>query len=345
MKIAMFAPYFGPDPNRGLPNYYEYWLKSAAANNRIDFFIPTNLNIGKFTKYNNINYLVMTAEEFWNKIQAIVDFPISRDYYKCSEYRIFFGIIFEDILRDYDYWGLTEFDMIYGDILKILQHELKDGAEVIGRIAPLRLIKNTDKLRYMPFAELKGFTHPLTLEVAFSTSYCWYFSEIIGMNVRYQQNGVEITSIDDRFGDISTKYKYLHCIGMRGKWGFNWDHGQLRGYNDRGEQKEFAAIHLQKRTIECPNEPPGDRFNIVPNIIHNDYADCHELNVGTTLYTIKHLCKKYCEMIREHRNAGKDAELITKEVIMYCKENGLISTNPNPLLKPLYAIKQMILWQ
>ena len=171
MKIAMFAPYIAP-PGGGLPDYYEYWQKSAAANSQVDFFVVTNLDVSKYIKYDNIHYILLTADEFWDKVQALFDFPIARSYYKSAEYRPLFGTIFLDYIKDYDYWGSTEFDMIYGDILSFLQPYLDKDADVIGQTGPFRLIKNSDRLRSIPFYEVRDFKHPLTLELAFSNAYC-----------------------------------------------------------------------------------------------------------------------------------------------------------------------------
>ena len=185
MKIAIFAPYF-TKPGGTLPIWFEYWQKTASYNSGIDFFVPTNVDISQYKKYENIHFICMSAEEFWGKLDTILGFKVYRGYYKTTEYRVFFGILFKDVIQEYDYWGTSEFDVIYGDIMKYLRPYIESGEDVIGKDAHLRLIKNTDKLRNLPFEEAKGFEHPLNYEAAFSTEYCWYFVEG-GMNLRYQQ--------------------------------------------------------------------------------------------------------------------------------------------------------------
>lgn len=345
MKIALFTPYFGPQ-GATLPNYYEYWQKSAAANQKIDFYIPTNLEVDGYKKYDNIHYIKMTAEEFWEKIQEILNFPISCDYYKTGEYRMFFGIIFKDLLKDYDYWGMTEFDMIYGDILSFIGQYLEDGADVIGETAPFRIIKNTDRLNHMPFADLKDFKYPLTLDRALGSKYCWYFSEIYGMNVRYFQAGIKIIHINDFYGDISSKYKYLECIGMKGMWGFGWKDGKLIGYNNLNDQKDFLAIHIQKRKIDIHDIYPTDEFCVIPNEIINGCSYNPHIKRLSILYTVKRVAYMYSKFYRENHRLGEEARLIKEELYEYCTANGLYPPkSANVILRMLRKIKRKVIWE
>lgn len=346
MKIAMFAPYFAP-PKGELPNYFEYWQKTAAANKDIDFFIPTNLDTSKYTKYVNIHYIFMTAEEFWAQLQSMLDFPICKGYYKTAEYRVFFGIIFYDIIKDYDYWGSTEFDVFYGDIMKFVMPYIKKGAEVIGSTGPFRLIKNTPKLRNMPFFEIKEFNYPLTLQIAYSTEYCWYFDELVGMNVRYHQAGVKVYSLDNIFADISNKYKYLSIVNKKYKWAFEWNNGKLYGYNEYGKKKEFLNAHFQKRKLSCVPDYVPDKFYIVPNSILNSCDNIlSHIKVNSFWYTFKICSKKYTKYLFENHREGKNTKQIREELNRYCTDNGISPTKTikNPIVNLLYKIKRKILW-
>lgn len=345
MKIAMFAPYFAK-PGVNFPNYFEYWQKSAGANNKIDFYIPTNIDTSRCRKYDNIHYLPMTDQDFWDKVQSVLDFPISHDYYKTGEYRILFGIIFKDLIREYDYWGYTELDMIYGDILKFVSPYIENDAEVIGYTAPFRLMKNMEKLNLMPFNDVEGFEHPLTLERALSENYCWYFSEASGMNIRYYQAGIDIISIYDVFGDIIVKYRYLTCIGMEGKWGFNWDNGKLTGYNDRNEQKEFMAIHFQKKRMEIKSEFPSDKFCIIPDMIIDEGENDPRILVPTLKYTINFMLNNYRKMYIDNKHTNEDGKLIWKELNEYIEKNNLDPSklSTNAFIKLIRRIKAKLLW-
>ena len=351
MKIAMFAPYIAA-PGSRMPNCFEYWQKSASSNKTIDFYIPTNLDMSLYEKYDNIHIISLSAENFWEKLQALFDFPIIHDYYKTAEYRVFFGIIFHDLIKDYDYWGTTEFDMIYGNIMKLVQPYIDAGIEVIGRTAPFRLIKNTEKLCNLPFAEIKDFAHPLTLQKAFSSVFCWHYDEVGGMEIKYHQAGVTKVALDEVFAEPIAKSKSFVCIGKHGKWEFVWDKGSLWGCNDLGEKREFLAAHFMKRKLSTEYDRPLDNyFYIVPNhILQNcgENANDSAFLFSSFVYTVKYLVKTYRSMIREKSTITKEDREIWLETVRYCEDNGLLPVEPRnkSLMKKLYhAAKRIIVWR
>lgn len=345
MKIAMFMPYFAADP-KAVPVLYRTWQKSAAMNNEIDFFVVTNLAVEEHKEYGNIHYIFMSADDFWEKLQSILDFPISHSYYKTAEYRVFFGIIFKDILRGYDYWGTTDPDVIYGDIMKFISPYLEQDAEVIGRYSPFRLIKNTESLCNMPFYEVKGMEHPLTLKDAFSTDCCWYFDEIAGMNVRYHQAGVKFYVLDECIADIRVRNRYLSMGRREGKWGFTWTNGKLYGYDDSGHTVEFLCIHLQKRHMTIEGDLDGaDTFCVVPNRILSGCSHSPDISVKNYLYPIKKLLLANLRVIRQQRQMSPEAKLIYLETQDYCLKEGLrFPPEKKLIIRAWHALKRLIAW-
>lgn len=323
MKVAIFIPYFIP-PSGGLPNYFEYWQKSAAANDKIDFFIPSNADSSQYTQYNNIHFITMGVNEFWDKIQDLLEFPIVRDYYKIGEYRPLCGLLFKDILNDYDYWGQSEFDLIYGDILKFIKRFLDRGEEVIGKWGHFRIIKNTDKLRMLPFENACQIKHPLNMKEAFSTKFCCHWDEILGMGLRYYQAGVNVVSLSSIIADINQYYKYF-SIRKHGKWGFSWHEGTLIGYNDKAERTDFLYAHFQKRILSVTNgDIPDSKFCIVPNRIVNGYDHSAEINSGTALYTLKTKINYYKKMMKGLTEINMQLRMACLETYQYCINHGLI---------------------
>lgn len=325
MKIALFAPYFAP-PGGGLPNYFEYWQKSAAANSGIDFFVPTNVDIKRYKKYDNVHFICMTAEEFWDRLQKLFDFQISHGYYKTAEYRVVFGILFKDILSGYDYWGTTDPDVIYGDILKFIKPYLDNGKEVIGTTAPFCLIKNTDRLRYLAFESAKGIDHPLNIKDSFSSDFCWHFDEVRGMGLRFYQAGIKAVPLNSVMADIDQKYKYFHIFGQSGKWGFWWKNGELIGYNNNKQQKEYMFAHFQKRRLALNgNENDADEFCIIPNIIINGSTDIlPNIEPNTFAYTMCNRIKTYGKHKRQQKDIKKELIVSWLETDKYCRDNGLL---------------------
>lgn len=330
MKIALFTPYF-TYPGGKFPNWFEYWQKSASYNSEIDFFVHTNVDISQYKKYRNVHLISMSSEEFWDKLDSILGIKVYRGYYKTGEYRALCGILFKDIIKDYDYWGSTELDLIYGDIMKFIKPYIDRGDDVIGKDGHLRLIKNTDALRYLPFEKARGFEHPLNYETAFSTEYCWYFDEG-GMNLRYQQAGIDVTLIDEHFAHVHELYKYFLCVGKEGKWGFSWQKGKLKGYNDANQSREFMYMHFTKRKMSLSDDKlPGDEFCVVPNIIINNCKRNDKITPGSTTYTLKKKFDRFKKYFRKLRILSSDDMLILLDS----------SLGPKRLRKIAYRLKKL----
>ncbi len=346
MKIAMFAPMFLP-PGGTFNNYFEYWQKSAASNCKIDFFVPTNIDTRRYKDYSNIHFISMTDEEFWEKIEAVLGFRIARGYYKTAELRPFFGIVFKDILKDYDYWGSTEFDVIYGDIFHFVQPYLDQGEKIIGKHDFFRLIKNTDEMREMPFRKVTGMSYPLTLEKAFSTNFCWYFGEFRGMGIRYFQAGVHEVSLNDYLAQVKPGNTFFECNFMPGKWNFKWNNGKLIGNDEKGNEKEFLLAHFQKRKLETSESScDGNVFYIIPNEI-TSLCDGYQYCEKSILYNLKWKNRVYKNAIKDQRLVGDEGRRIWEEIYAYCKQNGLgdFEDNNSAGRRIKDIIKRMLIWK
>lgn len=324
-KIAIMIPYFS-SPDNEFPNYFEYWQKSAAANFKIDFFIPTNVDIKKYVKYSNIHFLKMDVENYWDSIQNLLGCEIVRDYYKTGEFRPLCGLLFKEILQDYDYWGSSEFDLIYGNIIKMLKPYLESDMEVIGNLGHLRIIKNTDELRYMPLADARDILHPLNIRNMASTRHCCFWDEIRGMGLRYYQAGIDVAPLKNIYADIDQKYKYFSVLGRSGKWGFTWKDGVLTGYNNRNEEMEFLYVHFQKRKLIVPQGKVADKFCIVPNEILNDSERSDRVNEKSIVYTIKNRWRYHKRFNNELKLLSPELKIALEETSQYCHEHGLLPT-------------------
>lgn len=324
MKIALFAPWFVEGGNVP-PKNYRYWLKSASLNPEFDFIIPTNVNFDMFPKVENIKYLYMSDEEFWKKLDSLLGFKVARGYYKTSEYRAVFGMLFREYIEGYDYYGMTEFDVIYGHLSKFLNPHLEKTDKVIGRYDHLRLVKNEDYLRRLPLQNAKDIDHPLQIELAFSKTRCFYFDEQCGMGIRYYQADIEEAPLDNCMADIDQKYKYFSCRGRKGKWGFVWHSGCLIGASTKGELREFAYIHLQKRQVLSEDSVPGEAFSIVPNRIIDNKCSVRDIKVNTLIYTVVNRAKLYRKMSKEDRELSEIERQIITDTEKYCWNHKLFS--------------------
>ena len=85
-------------------------MLTAKRNQNIDFLIYTDQNIDQLEILNaeNIEFKTLSFDDLRKKVQSKFDFKISlKTPYKLCDYKVAYGLIFEEELKDYDYWGFV----------------------------------------------------------------------------------------------------------------------------------------------------------------------------------------------------------------------------------------------
>ena len=149
--IAILIPYFGK-----WPEWVELFFDSVERNTTIDFHFLTNCDV-TISKATNVFFHEMTFEEYIQNAQRHINVPINiPNPYKICDLRPLFGLIHYDIIKQYDYYGWTDVDLLFGDIREFYTDEILAGHEVFSthstRISGhLALFKNTleNKTKYL----------------------------------------------------------------------------------------------------------------------------------------------------------------------------------------------------
>lgn len=133
LKKLMICPYFGP-----LPSWFDQWKENFDRLQKYgyDLLMPTNL------------------EEFKQRVKdklGIENCPIVEGKGKVHDYRLSFGKLFEEELKDYDFYGHTDFDCAYGRVDKYVTDDLLDSVDIHSNhhcyiCGPWTLYRNTPKI-------------------------------------------------------------------------------------------------------------------------------------------------------------------------------------------------------
>lgn len=252
LKICVIGVYFGT-----FPDYISLWLRSCEKNPTIDFLIFSDHAIESTP--DNVQIIHMTLQEMKNRAQNLFDFPISLDRpYKCCDYKPIYGLIFQDFLKQYDYWGHCDFDLIFGDLSKFFeQYELTSYDKFLS-LGHLCLYRNTleNNYRFMLDGSECG-----SYNTVYSSEQNFAFDETRGINKIYKKH--KFPMFEKRiFADISKIYKRyrlaLDDINYD-KQLFFWRNGKTyRMYYENGRlcEEEFMYVHFKERgkldyTEEC----------------------------------------------------------------------------------------------
>ena len=138
-SIVFIIPYYGT-----FPSYFQLWLDSCKLNPSVDWLIFTDIK----TPYDyppNVRIIDKSFMQLKDYIQSMFDFQIRLDApYKFCDFKVAYGDIFQEYIRDYDYWGYCDIDVIWGDIRKFLTDKILDaGYDKIFDRGHCTLYRNT----------------------------------------------------------------------------------------------------------------------------------------------------------------------------------------------------------
>lgn len=118
-SIGLVLPYFGT-----FPNYFPLFLESCRQNASVDWHIYTDSDAA-YDYPENVKVHKMTFADFRAKLQQSFDFPICLESpYKLCDFKPTYGETLAEDLKDYDFWGHCDCDMIYGNIRHFMTEEI-----------------------------------------------------------------------------------------------------------------------------------------------------------------------------------------------------------------------------
>ena len=124
-KIALLICYFGK-----FPWYFDFFLKTCGSNPAIDFLIITDNIIN--TQSPNTQVINMNFEEVIRLIDDNLSVKSSlKGPYKLCDFKPAYGIIFQNLLKKYDFWGYGDIDVIYGDIRSFFTESLLRNNDIL----------------------------------------------------------------------------------------------------------------------------------------------------------------------------------------------------------------------
>ena len=261
-KIAILSAYFGP-----LPNYVKYWMQSAALNRDIDFYIVNDR--APINHPDNVHFIRMNLDEFSVLASEKIGLQIRlKEAYKCCDFKCAFGLIFEDYLREYDFWAHCDLDLVWGDLRKFLNDSVLSRYDKIYPLGHLALYRNNEAMKrafMLPGSEKGDYDHIFTSDKHFA------FDELRGMYKILEKNNIPQYDRYE-FADISPVFSRLKIVTNYTCYDNNYRHqifvkdgnSIVRYYLDGNhniQSEEFAYIHFQKRKfvdsqlVADPNEP------------------------------------------------------------------------------------------
>lgn len=253
-SICVMTCYFGK-----LRSDFKMWLKSCETNRTIDFILFTD-NEYEEQLPPNVKIVNITLKDIKNKMQKKLMCDVSLEKpYKLCDYKPMFGLIFEDYIKKYDFWGYCDMDLIFGDIRCFVTEQLLENYERIYIHGHFSLYKNNNKMKYLFKTNMKKWSY---IDVC-KNNKIYIFDELVGMYKICQYKDIKMyTGVD--FVDISNENTNFKIAVKKEEFFFNqktnhihqtfqWKNGKLYYVYEESEKikyDEILYIHYSGRDFE-----------------------------------------------------------------------------------------------
>lgn len=263
-RIVIIFPYFGK-----LPSQYQMWHASALRNPSVDFMFFTDTDV---EPAKNIIVNKMQFSDFQQLVQKAFDFPIVLDRpYKLCEYKQAYGYILQDYMKEYDFWGFGDLDLVYGDLRSFFTEDILTHKFLLGW-GHLTLLHNDEDTNTYFMKQVAGYQN---YKEAFTTSKITFFDE-------YGYNGCSDKWRDCRPEDCWLEWPFDNASKPKQSYHFNsltrgwqqviFEHVNnklymLRFHNGKLEKKESLYAHFQHRGFMKNKVKDYNHFLVTPGAI------------------------------------------------------------------------------
>ncbi len=310
-RICFLIPYFGR-----LPILFDLWCYTASKSSLCDFYIFTNESYD--SNYSNVKIINFNLDEFKKlvKLKLNIDSEIPTPY-KTNDYRPAFGIIFEDIVKNYEFWGHCDLDVILGDIDSYLINIIDKYDKIFSR-GHMTIYKNFEEnnRRFLSKPQNKEFLYFFD---AINIKYNCFFDEAYGMKKLWKKFNYSCFT-EDLFDDIDYRNLYFKTHYNDARKIYLYEKGKLFSLtkiNGVIQKNEVMYIHLQKRQIELLNTNK-ELFLVIPNKIldySNVFLDEFDKYIKTSIIYRLKMSLKYKYNIRRIISDYKMGKMKWKRLI------------------------------
>lgn len=261
-------------------NYYPLFLKSCAMNPGFDWFIFTD-NVDYYDYPENVFVIQTTLDEVRVKAREKFGFEVVLDSpHKLCDYKPAYGLLFENYIVEYKYWGYCDCDLIFGNLEQILLPLLNEGYDKLFAAGHLTLYRNTydNNRRFM-----KDMNGRYLYREAYTTNDTFVLDEDWGghdnVHTIFLMDGCRVYENDLCMNPAITSARFMrdyYCPELHEfvkekykKARYFWIYGNIfrLEWNGKIICTEYLYIHLQRRKmrVKCSLKSPiieilPDRF-------------------------------------------------------------------------------------
>ena len=158
-SIAVIATYFG-----NWPPWFPAFLVSCSRNESVNWILFTDCPELSW-RPPNVRTIPMSMDQLNELAGEKTGLKVCKRLYSQCDLRPTYGVIFEEYLREFDFWGHCDLDVVWGDLRRFITDSILDGSDLIsgkqGLIGGhLSLWRNDERINHL-FEDIPGWNEIL----------------------------------------------------------------------------------------------------------------------------------------------------------------------------------------
>ena len=250
------------------PWYFPYFLHSCHYNPSVDFLIFTDNPNPLVNLPPNVKLIPYSIRQFKVDAAKSLSFEIAIESgYKICDFRPAFGCIFYEYIKDYDFWGYCDVDVIFGNIRAFMTDELLNEYDVISArhdylTGCFALFRNNQDMREV-FKQSKDYRKVFTNPLNFFFDETNFAFDAFKKGVHYSQIQTEVESMTHVVRRLQEENKLKAYFEFQIVEGFGgnmlWNRGTLI-YRKQFEAMLYHLVRFKRKYSE-----PVDLQRVIPD--------------------------------------------------------------------------------
>jgi hypothetical protein len=249
-KIAIVICHMGK-----LPWYFEYFAHSCGYNPSVDFFIVSDDT--KYTKTlpGNVKLIFKTLSEISQLASSHLAFPVNiQSAYKLCDFKPTYGILFSDLINNYDFWGHGDIDVVFGNIRNFITEDILREHDLISvrhdfLTGYFQLFRNNDKMNSL-FTKSRDYKKVMQSDIHFCFDETNFQFDAFAAGKSFDEVPSEIESMMhvvrkmEKENYLRAYFDFLVVEGIPGN--LKWNKGELL-FKKNYEILLYHMIHFKKK--------------------------------------------------------------------------------------------------
>lgn len=273
-SIVIIIPYFGK-----LPWYFSYFLHSCKFNPTVHFLIIADDNSYDSKLPKNVLLIHQTLNDLKKRIAQKLNISVSiPDAYKLCDFKPAYGKIFSEYISGYNFWGMGDIDVIYGNIRNFITESVLSKYDVITvrhdfLVGYFSLYRNCKKVNEL-FMQSKDYIKVFTNDKHFCFDECNFAFWKLDHDICFEDvaDQCEIESMTHVVKKLHRQHQInvyfdVHAIeGVSGN--LVWENGKMI-FKRQFEILLYHLILLKKIYSRSPPNFIPNKFRISPTRIYH----------------------------------------------------------------------------